>query len=139
MKLWFRLTLTLVAWALLCLLLGLCPPVDLNHPLQVAGSEPWFDQGREAASGSPTASVVRNMEFDSARAGPLASVVLDCARTASHLGPPGQENHGPPEPIGPRRVAGQAGNPNQPHQATFSMKLLAFNRRIEESGFRNTL
>ena len=96
MKLWFRLTLTLVAWALLCLLLGLYPPVDLNHPLQVAGSEPWFDQGREAASGSPTASVVRNMEFDSARAGPLASVVLDCARTASHLGPPGQENHGPP-------------------------------------------
>jgi hypothetical protein len=39
----------------------------------------------------------------------------------------------------PWQVPGQAGNSNQRHRATFSTKLLAFNRRIEESGFCNTL
>ena len=108
MKPWFFLTLTLVGLALVCLLLSFSLPASLNHPLQVVGSGPWLDQWREPASGSPTASVVRSMEFDPARAGPLASLVPDCAWTASNIGPPGQETHGPPEPIGLWRVAGQS-------------------------------
>jgi hypothetical protein len=135
MKQWFRLTLTLVAWALLCLLLDLCPPVELNHPLQVADAEPWFDQGREAASGSPTASVVRSMEFDPARAGPLASVVLDFAWTADNLGPPGQESHGPPEPMGPWRVAAQAGSSNPRPEQPFSTKLQLLTAELKNRGF----
>jgi hypothetical protein len=47
----------------------------------------------------------------------------------------------PAEPLaigadGPWQVAG---NSNQRHRATFSTKLLAFNRKTEESGFRNGL
>jgi hypothetical protein len=79
------------------------------------------------------------MAFDLARAGPLGSLVLDCGLTAGKIGPPGQENHGPPEPVGPWQVAGQAGNSNQSHRATLSTKLLVFSRTIEESGFRNGL
>ncbi|HVH89037.1 MAG TPA: hypothetical protein VM912_20130, partial [Terriglobales bacterium] len=37
------------------------------------------------------------MRFDSPRAGPLASQVLDGAWTAGNLGPHGTEIHGPPE------------------------------------------
>ena len=139
MKPWPRLTLPLVGLALVCLVLSLSQPAGLNHPLQVAGSGPWLDQWREAASGSPTASVVRSMEFDHACAGPLASLVLDFAWTADNLGPPGQESHGPPEPIGPWRVAAQAGSSNQNPEQPFSTKLPAFNCRIEESRFCNTL
>ena len=135
----FRLTLSLVCGALLCLLLGRNPPADWNSQSYVVRSQPCFDQGKEAASDSPTTSVVGSMEFDPARAGPFGSLVLDGASTAGNMGPPGQESHGPPEPMGPWRVAGQAGNSNQPHRATFSTKLLALNRRIEESGFRNNL
>src|SRR5271157_4899632 len=39
----------------------------------------------------------------------------------------------------PWRVTGQAGNSDQRHRATFPTKLLAFNPRIEESGFCNSL
>jgi hypothetical protein len=92
MKPW--LSLTIVCWALLCLLLSLSQQAGLNHPLQVADSGPWLDRCSEVASGSPTAAVLRSGEFDPVRAGPLASI-----------GPPGQETHGPPEPIGTWPVA----------------------------------
>ena len=95
MKLWFRLT--LVGCVLVCLLLSLTQPAGLNHPLQVVGSGPWLDQGREPASGSLTAEVVRRMQFDPAHAGPPTSLELDCAWTATDIGPPGQETHGPPK------------------------------------------
>jgi hypothetical protein len=109
MKLWFRLT--LVGCVLLCLFLSLPQAVGLNHRLQIVGLRPWFDRGREPASDAPTVSVVRRMRFDQPRAGPLASLVLDCAWTAGNLAPPDPETHGPPEPIGPWRVAGQAVKP----------------------------
>ena len=138
MKLWFRLT--LVCCVLVCLLLSLAPAVGRNHRLQMVGSGPGLDRGSESASDAPTVSVVSSMEFDLARAGPFGSLLLlDCGLTAGNMSPPGQETHGPPEPMGPWRVAGQAGNSNQRHRATFSTKLPAFNRRIEESGFRNSL
>jgi len=76
MKPWF--SLTLVCWALLCLLFGLTQQASLNYPLQVAGSGPWLDRCREPAPGSPTAAVLRSMEFDQARAAPLESLVRDC-------------------------------------------------------------
>lgn len=106
MKPWF--SLTLVCWALLCLLLILSQQASLNHQLQVVDSGQWLDRCGEPASGSPTASVVRSTEFVPARAGPLASLVLDSAGAAGNIGPPGEETHGPPEPIGTWRVAGQS-------------------------------
>jgi hypothetical protein len=132
---WFRLT--LVCCVLLCLLLGLTQAVDWNYqPVVSSGS--LFDRATNA-SDSPTSSVVASMAFDLARAGPFGSLVLDCALTAGNIGPPGQENHGPPEPIGAWQDAGQAGNSNQRHRATLSTKLLVFRRKIGESGFSNTL
>jgi hypothetical protein len=93
---WFRLT--LVCCVLLCLLLGLTQAVDWNYqPVVSSGS--LFDRATNA-SDSPTSSVVASMAFDLARAGPFGSLVLDCALTAGNIGPPGQENHGPPEPMG---------------------------------------
>jgi len=75
------------------------------------------------------------MAFDLARAGPFGSLVLDCGLTAGNIGPPGQENHGPPEPMGlgklPARPATQTNAIEQP----LSKKLLVFSRKIEESGF----
>jgi hypothetical protein len=44
-----------------------------------------------------------------------------------------------PEAIGADGPWQVAGNSNQRHRATFPTKLPAFNRRTEESGFRNTL
>jgi hypothetical protein len=79
------------------------------------------------------------MEFDPVHPGSLASVVLDCTGIAGNLAPSGLETHGPPKPIGPRQVAGQAGNSKQRQRATFSSKLLAFNRRITESKFCDSL
>jgi hypothetical protein len=117
MMLWFRLA--LVCWLLLCVLLSLTLPVGLNHPLQVVESGPWLNPARKCSADWPTASVVRSMEFDPARATPLASLVLDGAWTAGNTGPPGPETYGPPEPIGPRQVAGQAGNSNQRPRAPF--------------------
>jgi len=110
MKLGPRLTLTFVGLVLVGPLVSLTPPVGPILPLPVVGSGSWFDRWREPASDWPptTASVVRSMEFDQARAAPVASLVLDCAWSAGNTGPPGQETHGPPEPIGPGRVAGQA-------------------------------
>ncbi len=128
MKPWF--SLTLVRWALQCLLLILSQQACLNHQLQVVGSGQWLDRCREPASGSRTASVVRRTEFDPARAGPLASLVLDGAWTAGNIGPPGQETHGPPEPIGPWRVAGQSRQLKATLKSLFSRKLLASVNRI---------
>jgi hypothetical protein len=131
MKPWFRLT--LVCCVLLGLLLGLTQAVDWNYqPVVSSGS--LFDRVTKA-SDSPTSSVVGSIAFDLARAGPFGSLVLDCRLTAGNIGPPGQENHGPPEPMGPWQVAGQAGNSNQRPRATLSKKLLVFSRKIEESGF----
>ena len=95
MKLWF--SLTLVCWALVCLFLSFTRVVGLNHPWQVVGSGPWLDRGREPASDASTVPVVTSIEFDSARAGPWQSLLLDGARTADHLAPPRPGTHGPPK------------------------------------------
>src|SRR6266849_9371275 len=126
MKPWFRLT--LVVCVLPCLLLNLTQAVALNHPLQVVDSGSWLDRGREPASHAPPVSVVRSTAFDSDRAGPRQSLVLDGVLTAVDLAPPGPESHGPPEHMSPWQVAGQANHSNQHHRATLSTKLLAFNR-----------
>ena len=123
MKPWF--SLILVCWALLFLLLSLSQQAGLNHPLLVASSGQWLDGCREPASGSPSASVRRSMEFDQARAAPLESLVLDCALTASNMGPPGQEIDGPPQSMGTWRVAGQSLQLKATIAAPFSTKLLA--------------
>ena len=132
MTLWFRLI--LVCSVLLCLLLGLTQAVCWNYQ-PVASSESLLDRGTKATSNSPPSSVVGSMVFDSARAGPFGSLVLGCGLTAGNTGPPGQENDGPPEPMGPWQVVGQAYNSNQRHRATLSPILLVFSRTIEESGF----
>ncbi len=106
MKPWF--SLTLVCWVLLCLLLSLSQQAGLNHPLQVADSGPWLDR-----CGWSNAAVLRSMEFNPVRAGPLASLVLDSAWAADDTGPPGQETHGPPEPIGNWQVAIQSRSSKQ--------------------------
>ena len=98
MTLWFRLT--IVCGALLGLLLGLTPPADWNYQSHAVRSGPCFDQGKETASDSTTASVVESMECDPARAASLESLVLDRALTASNTGPLGQETRGPAEPMG---------------------------------------
>jgi hypothetical protein len=129
---WFRLT--LVCCVLLCLLLGLTLAVDRNYP-PVVSSGSLFDRGTQATSDSPTSSVVRSMACDLARAGPFGSLVLDCGLTAGDIGPPGQESHGPPEPMGPWQVAGQAGNSNQRHRATLSKKILVSAEKLKSRGF----
>jgi hypothetical protein len=94
---WFRLT--LVCCLRLCLLLGLTQAVDWNYqPVVSSGSS--FDRGTKATSDSPTSSVVESMAFDLARVRPFGSLVLDRGSTAGNLGPPGQQNRGPSEPMG---------------------------------------
>ena len=128
---WIRLT--LICGLLLGLFLGLTQAVDWNYQPVVSGSS--SDRGTTATSDSPTSSIVGNMAFDLVRARPIGFLVLDYGLTARNIGPPGQENHGPPEPMGPWQVVGQAGSSNQRHRATLSKKLLVFSRKIEESGF----
>jgi hypothetical protein len=127
MKPWFFVI--LVCWALLFPLLSLSQQASLNHPLHVAGSGPWLDRCREPASGSPTTSDLRSTEFDQARTAPLESLVHDYALTAVNMGPPGQEILGPPQSMGPWRVAGQTLQLKATIAAPFSTKLLA--RAIE--------
>ena len=129
---WFRLT--LIGCVLLCLFLGLTQAVDWNYQA-VVSSGFSSDRGTKPTSDSPTSSVVGSMAFHLARSGPFGSLALDCGLTVGNIGPPRQETHGPPEPMGPWQVAGQAGNSNQRHRATLSNKLLVFSRKIEESGF----
>lgn len=102
-----RFWLTMVCWALACLVLGLSQQAGLNHPLQVSSLGQWLDRCREPASGSPTASIVKSTQFDPTRAGPLTPLVLDDAWTGGNVGPPGQETHGPPEDERNLPVAGQ--------------------------------
>src|SRR5437870_12160426 len=71
--------LTMVCWALVCLVLGLIQQAGMYHSSQVSGSSQWLDRCREPASGSPTASVVESTQFGPARAGPLTSLVLEDA------------------------------------------------------------
>src|SRR5256886_12087611 len=61
--------LTMVCWALVCLVLGLIQQAGMYHSSQVSGSSQWLDRCREPASGSPTASVVESTQFGPARAG----------------------------------------------------------------------
>jgi hypothetical protein len=129
---WFRLI--LICCVLLGLLLGLTQAVDWDYQL-IVSSGSLVDRVTNVFD-SPTGSVVGSTAFDLARAGLFGSLVLDCGLTAGNIGPPGQENHGPPEPMGPWQVAGQAGNSNQRHRATLSTKLPVFSRTIEELGFR---
>jgi len=133
---WFRLTLCL---ALLCLLLPLTQPADLNHQLQIVGWGSWFD--REPVPDALTVAAVTSMEFR-ARAGPRQSLVLASTLTAGNSGPPGWETHGPSAPIGPWRVAGQAVKPAAPTnapRARFSAKILAQTTNFKTSAFRNSL
>ena len=133
MKPWF--SLTLVCWALLCLLFGLTQQAGLNYPLQVAGSGPWLDRCREPVPGSPTAAVLRSMEFDQARAAPLESLARNCAWTVSNTGPPGQEINGPPQSLRSWRVAGQSRHVKATIKSLFSTKLLARPTEFEEESF----
>ena len=129
---WFRLT--LICCVLLCLFLGLTQAVDWNYP-PVVSSGSSFDRRTQATCDSPPSSVVGSMAFHLARTGPFGSLVLDCGLTVGNFGPPGQENHGPPERMDLGKLPARAGNSNQRHQATLSKKLLVFSRKIEESGF----
>ena len=86
MKLWFRLT--LIGCLLVCLFLSLTQAVGLNHPLQVVGSGPWLDPGRELAPAVPTVSLGKSMEL-AARAEPFEFQLVDYALTANNLAPPG--------------------------------------------------
>ena len=133
---WFRLT--LVCCVLLCLLLGLTQAVDWNYQ-SVVSSGSSFDRGTKATSDSPTSSVVESMAFDLARVRPFGSLVLDRGSTAGDTGPPGQENYGPPEPMGPWQVAGQPATPTNTSNTLLSAKLLAQTINSKNSGFRNSL
>jgi hypothetical protein len=133
---WIRLT--LICGLLLCLFLGLTQAVDWNYqPVVSSGSS--SDRGTNATSDSPTSSIVGNMAFDLARARPIGSLVLDCGLTARNIAPPGQENHGPPEPMGPWQVAGQPATPTNTSNTLFSAKLLAQTINSRNSGFHNSL
>jgi hypothetical protein len=134
-----RFWLTMVCWALVCLVLGLSQQVGLYHPLQVSTSGQWLDRCREPASGSPTASIVKSTQFDPTRAGPLTSLVLDDAWTGGNVGPPGQETHGHPEDERNLPVAGQ-----RPQSKTTTSHLAPGNfwlsrRNLKNQRFCNTL
>jgi hypothetical protein len=136
---WFRLI--LLCLVLPCLLIHLTQPAELNHPLQIVGWGSWFDRGRESAPVALTVLAVRSVEFR-ARAVPRQFLARDAKLTAGNSGPPGQQTHGPPAPIGPWRVAGQAVKPATPTnapRARFSAKILAQTTSFKISGFRNSL
>jgi hypothetical protein len=103
MKPWLRLT--LVCCVLLCLFLSLPQAVGLTHGLQIVGLRPEFDQGKEPD--------LRHHSLDcqkhEIRSGSVSGARM-CVDCSGNLGPPGLETHGPPEPIGLERVAGQAVN-----------------------------
>jgi hypothetical protein len=79
------------------------------------------------------------MEFDSARAAPLASLVLNGGWTAGNVAPPGQEIHGPPESIRSWRVAGQSRQRIATSGYLANTKFLAQPTEFEESVFCNSL
>ena len=140
MKPWFPLT--LVCWVGVCLLLSLSAQADLNHQLQVAGSGQLLDRCGEPAFGSPTAAVVRSMEFHQARAGPLESLVLDCALTASNVDPPCLETHGPPghrTPWGLGELPVKPATQSKPSSDLSPRNSWPSTHQTEESGFCNSL
>jgi hypothetical protein len=51
------------------------------------------------------------------------------------MGPPGQEINGPPQSLGPWRVAGQSRQLKATIKSLFSTKLLARATEFEEEGF----
>jgi len=131
--------LTMVCWALACLVLGLSQQAGLYHSSQVSGSRQWLDQCREPASGSPTASVFKSTQFDPASARSLTSLVLEDAWPERNIGPPGQETHGPPEDERNLSVAGQ-----RPQFKTTTSHLAPGNfwpsrRNLKNQRFCNTL
>ena len=106
--------LTVVCWALVCLLLSL-QQAGPYHSLQVSGSSQWLDQCREPASGSCTIRsgscwTVHISGFSRMRG--LMEILVH----------PGQENHGPPEPIRICRLPVKDGSSKQ-QQAAFPRKL----------------
>src|SRR5438046_4104269 len=104
--------LTMVCWALVCLVLGLIQQAGMYHSSQVSGSSQWLDRCREPASGSPTASVVESTQFDPARAGPLTSwAVKDCCGKGK-IAPPGQEPLGAPKTSEIGRLPAKEANQN---------------------------
>jgi hypothetical protein len=113
--------LTVVCWALVCLLLSLSQQAGLYHSLQVSGSSQWLDQCREPASGSRTASVFKSTQFDPARAGPFTSLVLEDAWTDGNIGPPGPRKPWATEPIRICRLPVKDGSSKQ-QQAAFPRK-----------------
>jgi hypothetical protein len=120
---WFRLT--LICCLLLCLFLGVTQAVDWNYqPVVSSGSS--FDRRTQATCDAPPSSVVGTMAFDLARARPFGSLVLDRELTAGNTGPPGQENHEPPEPMGPWQVAGQAGNSKPTPSSNLVQEIIGF-------------
>src|SRR5260370_16934145 len=98
MTFWFRLTLCFLA--LLCLLLHLIQPADLNHQLQIVRWRSWFDRGREPAPDVLTVLAVRSTEFR-ARAVPRQSLVLNSTFTPANIVPPGCQPLPPPQPLVP--------------------------------------
>jgi hypothetical protein len=138
MKPWFLLT--ILCWALVCLLLSLSQQPGLNRELQVVGSGQWLDRCGEAAFGSPAAAAVRGREYDQARAGPLESVALGDALTVGNIGPPCQETHGPPKASRAGRVAGQSRQLEVTHRVTLIyVKFPAFNLANRRTEFCNSL
>ena len=108
MKPW--LCLTLVCCVLLGLFLSLPQAVGLNHGLPIVGLPADFDHGKEPdfrrhSLGCQKHEIRSGPQWISRVSG--AGMCVDCT---GNLGPPGPETHGPPEPIGLGRVAGQAVN-----------------------------
>lgn len=145
MKLWFRFA--LVCLAIVCLLLSLSQQAGSNYQLPVARSGPRVDRCREPASSLPTASVVKSMEFHPARAGPLESLVLDCALTVSNINPFCLKTHGPPgqwnlRGLGELLVKPATQNKKQAMEQPFSTfpEIPGLQpTKTEESGFCTTL
>jgi hypothetical protein len=117
-----RFWVTMVCWALACLLLSLSQQAGKYHSLQVSGSSQWLDRCREPASGSPTASVVKSTRFDLTRAGPITSLVLMRA-LREILAHPAKKPMGHRSRSGICRLPVKDGSSKQ-HQATLPRKLL---------------
>jgi hypothetical protein len=108
MKRWLRLT--LVCYVLLCLFLSLPQAVvGLNHGLQIVGLRPEFDQGKEPNLRRHSLGCQHEIRSGSHWISRVSDVRM-CLDYAGNLGPPGPETHGPSEPVGLGRVAGQAVN-----------------------------
>jgi hypothetical protein len=107
MKRWLRLT--LVCCVLLCLFLSLPRAVGLNHGLQIVGLRPEFDHGKEPDLRLHSLGYQKHEIQSGSTWIPRVSGARLCVHCVGNLGPPVQ-THGPPEPIGLGRVAGQAVN-----------------------------